>query len=116
MIIILSERDQGDGVMRRVMFPLLGFFVLIALGLLTSYAKAGDYYYGSRSYYQSRCCCYGCDSPYIRSYYGYERSYYHRSYYYRRPYYHAYSRGYATNCYAIRDGRGGWIWSRPHCP
>lgn len=58
LVLIPSE---GDCVIRRVAYPLLCLCALIAPGLLTSNAKAGDYYYVSegrdsydygRPYYQ----------------------------------------------------------------
>ena len=56
--------------MRRVAYPFLGLSVLVALGLLTSGASAGDYYgdgYYGRPYYRS-------------SYYDYGRPYYRGGY------------------------------------
>lgn len=48
---------KGDCVMRRVAYPMLSLCALIALGLLTSNVKAGDYYYvykGRNSYDHDR--------------------------------------------------------------
>ena len=93
--------------MRRIVFAVLSACVLVALGVLASPAKAGDYYEGGYQrhrhadnvWYSSKCCYRKVvrhersvryvredyDRPYHRNGY-YDRPRY-RSSYYDRPYY-----------------------------